>query len=48
MRKQLFDEGITTEMPGVYCLYCGIPLESGEEKEAGLCADHIGGENVRS
>ena len=44
MTKQLFDEGITAEMPGEYCLYCGIPLESDEEVEAGLCADHLGPE----
>lgn len=39
--KKIFDEGITAEMPGEYCLYCGIPLETDEEVEAGLCTDHL-------
>lgn len=43
IKKELFDEGITVEIPGEYCLYCGIPLKTEEEKKTGLCQDHLEG-----
>lgn len=36
--------------PGDYCLYCGIPLETEEEKEGKFCEDHYakrGGEKIK-
>jgi len=42
-REDLFDEGIEAELFGEYCLYCGIPLKTEEEKKTGLCQDHLEG-----